>query len=91
MENKLIMAVTVMELSAAFDTVSHDLLLTVLREQFGIKNVALNWYENYLKPSCFKVELMKLTHHKKQWISVKHKAHLKEHIFSFVTHQHSMK
>ena len=55
MENKLITAVTVMDLSAAFDTVSHELLLTVLREQFGINDVAINWYENYLKPRCFKV------------------------------------
>ena len=31
-ENKLITAVTVMDLSVAFDTVSHELLLTVLRE-----------------------------------------------------------
>ena len=44
MENKLITAVTVMDLSAAFDTVRHELLLTVLKEQFGIKDVALNWY-----------------------------------------------
>ena len=32
MENKLITAVTVMDLSVAFDTVSHECLLTVLRE-----------------------------------------------------------
>ena len=32
MENKCITAVTVMDLSAAFDTVSHELLLSVLRE-----------------------------------------------------------
>ena len=32
MENKLITVVTLMDLSAAFDTVSHNLLLTVLRE-----------------------------------------------------------
>ena len=55
MENKLIIAVTVMDLSAAFNTVSHELLLTVLKEQFAIKDVALNWYENYLKPRHFKV------------------------------------
>ena len=55
MENKLITAVTVMDLPVAFDTVSHDLLLAVLREQFGIKGVALNWYENYLKPGYLKV------------------------------------
>ena len=55
MENKLITAVTVMDLSAAFNTVSHELLLTVLKEGFGIKDVALNYYENYLKPRHFKV------------------------------------
>ena len=55
MENKLITAVIVMDLSAAFNTVSHELLLTVLREQFGINDVAINWYKNYLKPRHFKV------------------------------------
>ena len=55
MESKLITAVTVMDLSVAFDTVSHELLLTLLEEQFGIKDISLNWYENYLKPSHFKV------------------------------------
>ena len=54
-DNKLITVVTVMDLSVAFHTVSHELLLTVLREQFGINDVAINWYENYLKPRCFKV------------------------------------
>ena len=38
-----------------FDTVSHELLLSILREWFGINDVAINWYENYLKPRCFKV------------------------------------
>ena len=32
MENKLITAITVMDLSVPFDTVSRELLLTVLRE-----------------------------------------------------------
>ena len=44
-----------MDLSAAFNTVSLELLLTVLREWFGINDVAINWYENYLKPRRFKV------------------------------------
>ena len=46
MENKLIMVVTVMDLAVAFDIVSHELLLTVLKEHFGIKDLALNWYKN---------------------------------------------
>ena len=55
MEDKCITAVTVMDLSVAFDTVSHELLLSVLREQFGINDLAINWYQNYLKPRHFKV------------------------------------
>ena len=91
MENKLVTAVTAMDLYVAFDTVSHDLLLTVLREQFGIKDVALKWYENYVKPRCFKVCIYKTYSSKKQWISVYHKAQPKVHIYIFVMHQHSMK
>ena len=55
MEDKCITTVTVMDLSAAFNTVSHELLLAVLREQFGINDLAITWYENYLKPRHFKV------------------------------------
>ena len=44
-----------MELSAAFDTVHHDLLLDVLQETFGITNMALRCYKNYLKPRKCKV------------------------------------
>ena len=55
MEDKRITAVIVMDLSAAFDTVSHELLLAVLRERFGINDLAITWYENYLKPRRFKV------------------------------------
>ena len=57
MEDKRITAVTVMDLSVACDTVSHELLLAVLRERFGINNLAITWYENYLKPRHFKVSI----------------------------------
>ena len=91
MENKLITAVTVMDLSAAFGTFSYKLLLTVLGEQFGIKDVALNWYENYLKPRHFKVCINGMYSAQKQWISVCNKAQPRKHIYLFVMHQHLMK
>ena len=55
MENKNITAVTILDLSVAFNTVDHNLLLKVLDKTFGIKDIALNWYEQYLKPRRFRV------------------------------------
>ena len=53
MERKNATAMVVMDFSAAFDTVDHDILLSVLENKFGIKDVALRWFESYLRPrSC---------------------------------------
>ena len=37
-----------MDLSAAFDTIDHDLLLSRLTEWFGIDSVVLQWVRSYL-------------------------------------------
>ena len=37
-----------LDLSAAFDTVNHNILLNRLDSRFGIKNKALNWIRSYL-------------------------------------------
>ena len=37
-------------MSAAFDTVDHDLLLDILHKRFGIADTALQWYQSYLRP-----------------------------------------
>ena len=53
MEEQCITAVLALDLSAAFDTVDHDILLQVLRNQYGIDGKALKWYDSYLRPrSC---------------------------------------
>ena len=40
---------TAMDLSAAFDSVDHD----ILHDHFGITGTALNWFDIYLRPhSC---------------------------------------
>ena len=53
MEWQQITAVLIMDLSAAFDTVDHNLLLDVLQGKFGITNTALQWYKNCLQPRKF--------------------------------------
>jgi len=37
-----------LNLSAAFDTVNHELLIEVLKKRFAIGGVALNWFKSYL-------------------------------------------
>ena len=41
----------------AFDTVHHSVLLNVLHNQFGITGTALNWYDTYLRPHQYYVEI----------------------------------
>ena len=55
MESMNLTAVAFCDLSAAFDTVDHDLLLDVLKKEYGIAGEALEWYDSYLRPRDFQV------------------------------------
>ena len=55
MEDRKVTISVFLDLSAAFDTVDHDLLLEILNKQFGISDSALQWYQSYLRPRGFKV------------------------------------
>ncbi len=37
-----------LDLSAAFDTIDQNTLMTRLQSEYGIEGAALNWYESYL-------------------------------------------
>ena len=51
MDRQEIVCLTLLDLSAAFDTISKDKLLTRLEEEFGITNTCLKWIESYLTQS----------------------------------------
>ena len=57
MENKLVTVLVCLDLSAAFDTVDHDILLEVLHTSFGVMGTALDWFESYLNNRYFKVSI----------------------------------
>ena len=55
MEQQQATIVVITDLSAAFDTVNHDILLSVLNRRFGLQGKILKWVETYLHPRSFKV------------------------------------
>ena len=55
MENQQVTSMIILDLSTAFDTVDHELLLKVLKHMFGVTDTALEWYKNYLIPRRFKI------------------------------------
>ena len=49
MEKGNVTALTLLDLSAAFDTIDHDIMLNRLTDWFGIEEVPLRWLISYLK------------------------------------------
>ena len=53
-EKQSITLLVALDLSAAFDTIDHDILLSILRNKYGIEGEALKWFDEYLRPCSFK-------------------------------------
>uniref|UniRef100_A0A8C4DRA9 Reverse transcriptase domain-containing protein n=1 Tax=Dicentrarchus labrax TaxID=13489 RepID=A0A8C4DRA9_DICLA len=47
-DNGLVSVLVLLDLSAAFDTIDHNILLRRLEHQIGIKGTALSWFKSYL-------------------------------------------
>ena len=48
MDNQRCTLLILLDLSAAFDTINHDILINILRNQFGIAGDVLKWLKSYL-------------------------------------------
>ena len=49
MDSKKVTVILLLDLSAAFDTISHTKLIKRLRDRVGIRGKALDWFISYLK------------------------------------------
>ena len=54
-DSGLVYALCLLDLTAAFDTVDHDLLLLRLERQFGLRGVTLLWFRSYLSGRSYRV------------------------------------
>ena len=50
MEYQGVMAMCAIDLSAAFNTVDHQVLINVLQHKYGVTDTALKWFDEYLRP-----------------------------------------
>ena len=50
-------ALVAIDLSAAFDTVDHGILLDVLNKQFEVSGTVLKWFNSYISPRDCKVNV----------------------------------
>ena len=55
MDDKELVFLTLLDLSAAFDTVDHHILINRLRNYFGITEGAIEWIQSYLHDRTQKV------------------------------------
>ena len=54
-KRKGITSLTALDLSAAFNTVDHQVLLKTLTDKFGVTDHTLHWFKEYLQPHSFRM------------------------------------
>ena len=56
-DQKKAVVLVLLDLSAAFDTIDHSILLNRLHKRYGITGTTLSWFEAYLTDRCQVIEL----------------------------------
>ena len=57
MDADKVIALTLLDLSAASDTIDHTILLSRLDDWFGVTGKALNWFTSYLTGKCQMIKI----------------------------------
>jgi len=57
LDDNMAVFLIMLDLSAAFDTIDHDILLHRLEHGFGIKGTSLKWFDSYITDRHFKVSV----------------------------------
>ena len=57
MDNRHVTLLVLLDLSSAFDTVSHDILLDHFNTRFGVSGIALQWLQSYLADRSQRVSI----------------------------------
>ncbi|VDI39690.1 Hypothetical predicted protein, partial [Mytilus galloprovincialis] len=66
MEHQEVTAMIAVDLSAAFDTVDHSILIKVLEYQYGVNGTTLKWIVSYLRPRSCRVNISSTTSSERQ-------------------------
>ena len=66
MQRKNVTVLIALNLSAAFNTVDLNVLLSTLEANLGVHGIALEWFKNYLAPRDMKVTVRKEYSDKKE-------------------------
>lgn len=56
-DNKRGVILVLLDLSAAFDTIDHEMLIDRLSSEFGIRGTALQWFRSYPTGRSFQVSV----------------------------------
>ena len=74
MESQKVTTLMAIDLSAAFDMVDHNILISVLRVRFGVTDTALSCFESYLCPWYCKVKVgTTYSKNRENWYAACHK------------------